>query len=147
MTTNDLILAGGGKRLTIGIRNNFLVFGISDRHGNVWSIDVPMNSAKRVADWCSSVPYERVSASTMLRACSAALTAYEEGLFVQMNSSMMYERGFSVDTDDCSLHQGEDWIAIFEPQTMELEVYSIHEQRGMDQAARVNVGTGHVVIL
>ena len=147
MTMNDLILSGTGKRLTIGLRNGRLVFGISDREGNVNAVDVPMSAAKRIAEWCGAVPSVGAAPSAMLRVCSKALDAFEEGKFTPETAKELWDRGFDVGSDDCSIAQGDDWIAIYEPASMELEVHLLDDDLGMTHGALVSVGTGQVVLV
>lgn len=144
---NDLIISGTGKRLTIGMRNDRLVFGISDREGNVKAVEVPASAAKRIAEWCAEVPSVGAPPSTMLRVCSKALDAFEEGKFLPETAQEIWNRGFDVGNDNCSIGQGDDWIAIYDPEPLELEVYLLDDDLGMTHGARVSVGTGQVVMI
>lgn len=143
----DLIINGSGKRLTAGLRRGDLVLGISTSEGEVAWIALPAMTARRLAEWLAEVKVPEPSPAQLLRVCAEALAAYEEGRFAPATSSELWDRGFDVGSDDCSLAQGDDWIAIYEPATMELEVYYLDEELGMTDFARVSVGTGQMVRL
>jgi len=141
----DLTINGSGKRLTVGLRRGELVLGISTPNGEVDSIALPAMTARRLTEWLAGVKVPEPTPAQMLRVCAEALAAHEDGKFAPATSRELWDRGFDAGSDDCSLAQGDDWIAIYEPASMELEIYYVNEELGLTDCARVSTGTGQMV--
>lgn len=146
---DDFISHNSGFTLTIGVRNGGVVFGVSDKSGRVMHVTLNGSAAERAAKWLTetSSTLPRASGAELLRAANAALTALVEDKFVRHTSKEMYDFGFDCDKDNCEYAHGDGWCAIYEPDVCELEVYVVHPDLGMTDAARVSVATGAVMPL
>lgn len=145
----DFISHDGNYTLAIGIRNNNVVFGVSDKSGNTAHVTLNGSSAARAADWLAeaSATIPRSSGAELLRAANSALSAYVEGRYVRMSAKDLYDLGFTCDRDNCEHAQADGWSAIYDPEVCELEVYVLHPDLGLTDSARVMVSTGAVMPL
>lgn len=145
----DLIIRGGNRTLTLGIRNDGIVVGISGASDTVLHLPLSASAATRAAAWLTRAAGEarQVDGLALLGAAHAAMRAYSEGRFVPQTSREMWNRGFDCDSDRCEWAAGDGWAAIYDPDAMEIEAYVVDEDLGLTDAVRVNVTTGAVVPL
>lgn len=113
-------------------------------HRHAVGEEMTEGDVKTLRDWCDRILSCRDDFSTVLDAVAAALRGLAVGKFANASSREFWDKGFDVDSDDCTFMETDTFFAIYDPRTDEIDVNMVGEGGG---CAKVNTKTGSVVML